>query len=47
MRGRVWFNYTIKRKKMNSLNLRNKKITILKNKIGFSYSRIDNAVFQF
>lgn len=34
-------------KKMNSLNLSNKKITILKNKIGFSYSKIDNAVFQF
>lgn len=34
-------------KKMNSLNLSNKKITILKIKIGFSYSRIDNAVFQF
>lgn len=32
-------------KKMNSLNLSNKKIIILKNKIGFSYLRIDNVVF--
>lgn len=48
MRGRVWFKYTIKRKKMNSLNLSNKKkILFKKTKLVLVIQELTMPCFNF